>query len=457
MGGDMVVALGRATVDGQTLFGQNSDLPVRQCQVLRRTPGREFALGERIRAQYLELPQARQAYLVLGSAPEGWWGYTHGINERGLVAGCSALECQRSNAPPGLTGGDLVRLALERCRTARQAVDLVTSLVERHGQAGPPGDPVPAAGDHAFLLADGVEALVLEATGNHWVYQEIREVRAVSNVCVIRQDWDRIAHGLAEIAIGQGHWPADGSKLDFAGTFSANPVGQGSALRRWGRATLLLEQQNGHIDAAFLRRVLGDHYEGTHFESDPLTSTGGPLPLCQHPVGLAAGATAASWIAQAGRAEERLPIAWSAFGPPCASVYFPLFLEGELPTPFTVGGRESSPGSWWWRLYWLEEHLRHHPEQWNHARDSFGRLQARFDADAEDFAVEAATLKRQGQLGQVQHLAGIFMQQCLEQFETVLASIGYRVPGIGQHRRHEWEGKAHSRPSAVDHWSSVAD
>ena len=98
MGCDMVVALGRATVDGGTLFGQNSDRSAGRWHVLRRTAGRTCAADEKVRTRFLELPQARQTFTVLGSQPEGWWGYTHGINERGLVAGCSALECQRSNA-----------------------------------------------------------------------------------------------------------------------------------------------------------------------------------------------------------------------------------------------------------------------------------------------------------------------------------------------------------------------
>ena len=67
MGCDIVVALGRATVEGNTLFGHNCDRPARQCQALHRTPGQSYAPGEKVRTQGLELPQARQTYTVLGS------------------------------------------------------------------------------------------------------------------------------------------------------------------------------------------------------------------------------------------------------------------------------------------------------------------------------------------------------------------------------------------------------
>ena len=175
---------------------------------------------------------------------------------------------QASLPKPGLTGPDLVRLALERCGSARQALDLLTDLLARHGECG----------DHNFLLADPHEAYTLEAAGRHWAAQEIHQVRAVGDAAVIRQDWYRLSAGLAGEAINSGWWPEDGSKLDFAGRPGRRASPAGSALRRWGRTTRLLEEQNGHIDAAFLRRLLADHYDGTHFEVDPLEPTAHVTP-----------------------------------------------------------------------------------------------------------------------------------------------------------------------------------
>src|SRR5262249_49675069 len=145
--------------------------------------------------------------------------------------------------------------------------------------------------------------------GRYWVVQEIHQVRAVSDVAVVRQDWDRIAPGLAGHAIARQWWPEDGSKLDFVGALSAEPVGQASALRRWGRATLLLEQQNGHIDAAFVQRLFADHYDGTHYEVDPLAPAG-PEPLCQHGGSPGRAATAASLVADLDADPGRPALAW---------------------------------------------------------------------------------------------------------------------------------------------------
>src|SRR5437016_2892735 len=118
MGSDLVVALGRATVDGHTLFGQNSSRPAGHWQPLRLTPSRPYAAGEMLPVQFLQLPQARQTHRVLGSQPHGVWGYEYGLNEHQVAAGCLPFRPALTLPGPGLTGTDLVRLALERCQTA---------------------------------------------------------------------------------------------------------------------------------------------------------------------------------------------------------------------------------------------------------------------------------------------------------------------------------------------------
>src|SRR5437660_816824 len=160
MGCDMVVALGRATVDGYTRFGQNCSRPADEPTALCRLPGRAFAPGEQVRVQHVEVPQARQTFTVLGCRPAGCWGYSHGINEHGVAAGCASFHNKLRSPEPGLVGTDLVRLVLERGKCARHAVELLGDLLECHGQ-GIPGSAETEA-DHAFPLADGREAFGVE-------------------------------------------------------------------------------------------------------------------------------------------------------------------------------------------------------------------------------------------------------------------------------------------------------
>jgi dipeptidase len=416
MGGDMVVALGRATVDGHTLFGHNSGQPSGVGQVLCLTPARRHAPGENVRTQFLEVPQARETFRVLGSQARGRWGYQHGVNEHGLAAGAVPLRTRLSCDQPGLTGPDLVRLVLERCSSSAGAVQLLTDLVSRLGQGAFPGCPEWAGCDHAFLLGDARECFAVEAAGAWWVSQEVQEIRALGGLCTVRQDWDHISPGLSGRAIDAGWWPGDGSKLDFAGAVGLGDAD--AALRRWGRCVLLLGQQNGHIDAAFVRRLLGDHYEGCTDEVDPRRPDAGPAPLCRH--GWTGVETAASLVVSLGGERPALPVAWCAFGPPCLSVYFPVFLDGNLPPAFTAQGGEDGPAAQGARL---RSRLAQHPDRWDVARDGLGQLQARFDQETAEFAAETLPLKQAGAGEEVARRVGLFERHCLEEHHAVLSGL----------------------------------
>ncbi len=425
MGCDMIVALGQATVNGHTLFGLNSHRPPRQSQALRRLPGRAFALGETVRTQHLVLPQARHTFTVLGSQPWQTWGYQHGLNEHQVAIGCGSWQSKLECDQPGLSGPELVRLTLERSRSACQALDLLTDLIARHGQGRFPSCPAETS-DHVFLIADPQEAFAVEAAGSFWALHKCQDIRAMSDLGLVRQDWQRLAPGLAKRVISSGWWGDDGSKLDFAGSLHVPVAGDTLAWKRWGRATRLLEEQNGHIDAHFVRRVLRDHFEGTATEVDPLDPAEGILPLCQHG-GRSRWTTVASCGAELIGRPDQAALAWCAFGPPCCSVFFPIFLDGELPEAFVQGDAVCSPDSLWWRFQHLLELLGRNPGRWALVHDCLDTLQTRFDQEAEEFGSEAAELKRTPNLDKLRRLASLLMQNHLELFEAELGRLQHSV------------------------------
>jgi dipeptidase len=356
-----------------------------------------------VRLTNLTLPQARQTFAVLGVQAPGEWGLLGGVNERHVAVGHTTVATRLPAPRPGLTGGELVRLALERAGSARQAVDCLTDLVTRHGQ----GD---GGADHAFLAADGREGYVVEAAGEHWAVQEVRAVRAVSETCLLRQDWDRISRGLADVAIGKDWWPSDGSKLDFAGVVA--PDADRGALRRWGHATLVLEQYSGRLDAGGVRRLLCDH-DGA---AAPPAAFAGERSLCRYPVDADGPATAASLIAEL-RGPDRPALAWCAFGPPGLSVYFPVFLDGDLPPALRAAPSEQGCAPWR-RLMRLASD-RGGADQQAATREALAALQARFDHDAQEALAEAAGLKRLADVVGLRLLLGSFMQACVERFEEL--------------------------------------
>ncbi|HMF13598.1 MAG TPA: hypothetical protein VKE94_14865 [Gemmataceae bacterium] len=407
MGGDMVAALGRATRDGVTLFGHNCRRPGGAGLTLHRSLGRCHALEERIETSGVSVPQARETYTTVGVQMRCQWGYQHGVNAWGVAAGCTRLRTRLAGNRAGLRGPDLVRLALERSRTARQAVDQVIDIIRRHGQGARHGEE---QGDSAFLFVDAGEAFVLETAGTFWADQEVREVRAVSDVATVRQDWDGIAPGFAGVAIESGWWPADGSKVDFAGVAGA---GDADALRRWGRATLLLAEQNGNIDLAFVRRLLSDHYEGCADEVDPIQPSSGPTALCLHGCSEGATLTGASLVAELDRSGEAV-LLWYCPGPPCIGAYLPVLLAGDLSEAYGPAASGIHDA-----LDTLLRSLGRNSGRWQQARDSLGWLQTRLDQEAEEFVGETAPNSGAGSTEACRR-ATLFMQHALERFEETV-------------------------------------
>lgn len=67
------------------------------------------------------------------------------------------------------------RLGLERGGSAREALEVITALLEQHGQGGScKEEPIPFVYHNTFLLADRHEAWVLETAGRYWAAQRIQ-------------------------------------------------------------------------------------------------------------------------------------------------------------------------------------------------------------------------------------------------------------------------------------------
>lgn len=66
------------------------------------------------------------------------------------------------------------RLALERAKSAKEALHVIVDLLEEHGQGGPCSDLVQEHVYHnSFLIADTQEAWVLETARELWVAEHI--------------------------------------------------------------------------------------------------------------------------------------------------------------------------------------------------------------------------------------------------------------------------------------------
>lgn len=327
---DTLVAVGSATVDSSTIFGKNSDRPHGEIQNLIRIP-RQNHSDDLVKCTYITIPQVRETFEVLLCQPYWLWGAEMGANEFGVVIGNEAVNSKEPDGPPALLGMDLLRLGLERGKTARSALDAITLLLEQFGQGGGCAADDPSwTYDNSFIIADAKEAWVLETAGRWWVAERIVDgVRNISNGYSIHTEFDLAADGLIDYAI-EKRYHDDSDPFDFANAFSWGRVpAEPSSFSREGRARFLLRMGKGTITPQTMIEILLDHDAG----------------ICMHG-GFRSTASMVSRIDQ----QKEDTVHWITGTPnPCKSFFKPLFMAftAEIPPQFKAELTPDSQKLWW--------------------------------------------------------------------------------------------------------------
>ncbi len=370
---DCVVALGDESARGATLFGKNSDREKLEAQPLRALPRAEHAPGATLRAAYLELPQARETFAVLGSGPHWCWGFEQGANERGVVIGNESVFTHEELELPalGLLGMDLVRLALERARSACEAVETIGALVERHGQGGPGFMHKTLPYSNGFLVADRGEAWSVQTSSRRWVARRVRGACAISNHPSIGADWELGSPDVERFACERGWWSPARGRLDFEAAYrSTRLVSPVFSEARLARSSALLAKSRGALDERALFALLRDHGDGAPVPRAAEKSDPGYWTLCAHNEVMED--TTASMVVALDRPER-----WFALAAPCASVYLPLYVGAPIPDALARGGAQPDETSAWWRLKRLQQAVeRDFAQRLPVVRERFGALEA---------------------------------------------------------------------------------
>ncbi len=357
---DTWVALPDATADHSLILAKNSDRPPMEAQVLVQIPHQHHSPGEMVKCTYIEIPQVAETYENIGS--KLWWafGYEEGMNEYGVAIGNEAVFSKEPlQWRDGLLGMDLLRLALERGKTAHEAMHVIIDLLEKYGQSGDceyAGDWGKANYHNSYILADPHEAWVLETAGRYWAAKHLTHgVYSISNIYSIERDWDEAHPRLVEHAIKMG-WAKSATDFNFARDYgdywSKDSKNPGSMQIRRNMTLSCLRRESTHVTPASMMAISRNHLEGTFLAPRwGAPEAFWPTP-CMHDTPQSPYHSAASFVVHLRAAMPPLlrQVYWASFSNPCCNVFKPFYLHGPaIPASYARGTSTYSADSpWWW-------------------------------------------------------------------------------------------------------------
>ena len=178
------------------------------------------------------------------------------MNEWGVAIGNEAVwsreEEEREN---GLLGMDLVRLGLERSKTAYEALHVITDLLETFGQGGNASVTMDFRYHNSFLIADTCEAWILDTVNRRWVARRVKNAEGISNCYSTGEHWDEDSGDIQEHAYEMGY--ADrGQTFDFARAYGAVNLKLRAAYPRYKRLNQLLDRKKGILTPDYMGSIL---------------------------------------------------------------------------------------------------------------------------------------------------------------------------------------------------------
>jgi secernin len=349
------------------IFAKNSDRPVHERQVVewhdRRTA------GGTLRTQYLSIDDTG-AHALLGSRPTWLWGLEHGVNEYGVAVGNEkvwTVDDTRAQ-PAGLLGMDLVRLTVERSKSADQALTVLTELLETHGQGGSGEADRDRPYFSSFLIAAPDGGWVVETSARTWAARPVAQGTSISNRISIGTEWTRasldVAPGVsfdswrdARVPTAIADHRLSATRTAVASSAAPSPAEIAGVLRDHGRGSW------GTVGDAPDRIDPPPHEPG---------DDGRGVTVCMH-VG-EHQVTTASLIAALGDGTVP-PRAWACLGSPCVGVYVPVFAGASAP--------ELADPAQWDRFEQLRRRVEQRPESLAEVRTALAPVEAQLWHEAD--------------------------------------------------------------------------
>lgn len=343
---DTLVVTAEASATGTLMFAKNSDRERNEAHQVLSLPAARHGPRTKSYCTFIEIEQVRETRAVLLAKPYWIWGAEMGANDAGVVIGNEALFTRATAGPDALLGMDLLRLALERAQTAREAVEWITGLLERHGQGGLAAVHRDLRYDNGFIVADPNEAWVVETAGRQWVTRRVQGFAAISNAASTKTDFDDASREAFTQPRAEG-WLQASDPDDFALAWTdLEPTARGNGPGRCRRSLERLARCGKPIRPEDLLSILRDHGDDPQWRPDNLSR---PSTLCMH-------AALDHWRpSQTTGAMLSIvdPLRSSHFltgtAAPCLSPFRPAWIDA-LPAGFTpLPGAQADSASLFWR------------------------------------------------------------------------------------------------------------
>jgi len=322
---DTMVALGSVTQSGNVLFAKNSDREPNEAQLILRIPRKKYDLSvnPKLKTTYIELDQVEQTNEIVISKPAWMWGCEMGFNEHSVTIGNEAVFTKEKYGETGLTGMDMIRLALERTKTAKQAVDYIIYLLGRYGQGGNCGYTKKMQYHNSFIVADKNEAYVLETAGKYWVMKKVVDVYTISNGLTLKNDFDDCHPDLIRDSIAR-KMCSSGADFNFKKSYSDPLYSKFSCCAdRSCLSREVLANSRGKITIDTMMSALRTH-SGS---ADDCYRKGSMKDVCMHAGSLVTSQTTASLVGELKSGAEYF---YTASSLPCISVFKPFVFNSDF-------------------------------------------------------------------------------------------------------------------------------
>ncbi|TGK23353.1 C69 family dipeptidase [Leptospira stimsonii] len=362
---DTFLATPSFTGNGSMIFGKNSDREPNEAQALLRVPSRT---GEKeTQCTYIKVPSVKETQEVILSKPFQMWGAEMGANSSGVVIGNEAvftkIPFEKKNQ--GLTGMDLLRLALERSKNAETARETILQLLEQFGQDACGGYSNSSFYYHnSFLIADSQDAFVLETAGKFWAWKRIEGFYSISNGLTLEDNFDAIHPRAIEFALKEG-WLKKGEPFSFRKVFSDSFFTFFSKCKlRRARTASMGESGKGTFGPREAMEILRQEGEpGNSHSFYPSSSDMGSV--CLHATGpITPNGTTGSFVAELKNETSKNRFWFTGTAIPSISLFLPAGFPGTsfLEKNFEQPSAFLDTSLWWTHEKFYREIQRFYPD-----------------------------------------------------------------------------------------------